>query len=299
MKLSIGPIQYFWDRNSVMQFYAAIAQSPVDIVYLGETVCAKRRALNLGDWLDIGAHLAKAGKEVVLSTLVLVEAASELSYMRRIVENGRYRVEANDMAAVNMLAGYAPFMVGPHINVYNSETLRLFADLGAYRWAPPLELGREAVAALQAHRPAGIETEVLAYGRLPLAFSARCFTARANSLPKDSCQFRCGDYPDGMQLDTREGQPFLVLNGIQVQSGSTANLVREIDELRKLDVDVLRISPQSSNMGNVITWFRGAIDGKVDIEKAAVALGADTQAKACNGYWYGLPGMDWLAQSAL
>ncbi len=299
MKLSIGPIQYFWDRNSVMQFYDAIAQSPVDIVYLGETVCAKRRALNLGDWLEIGARLTEAGKEVVLSTLVLVEAASELSYMRRIVENGRYRVEANDMAAVNMLAGYAPFVVGPHINVYNSETLRLFADLGVYRWAPPLELGCEAVAALQAHRPAGIETEVFAYGRLPLAFSARCFTARANSLPKDSCQFRCGDYPEGMELDTREGQPFLALNGIQVQSGSTANLVREIDELRKLDIDVLRLSPRISNMDIVVTWFRGAIDGKVDIDKAVAALGADTPAMACNGFWYGLPGMNWLAKSGL
>ncbi len=299
MKLSIGPIQYFWDRNSVMHFYAGIAQSPVDIVYLGETVCAKRRALNLGDWLEIGARLTEAGKEVVLSTLVLVEAASDLSYMRRIIDNGRYRIEANDMAAVNVLAGYAPFVVGTHINAYNCETLRLFADLGAYRWVPPLELGREAVETLQAHRPAGIETEIFAYGRLPLAFSARCFTARANGLPKDSCQFCCGDYPDGMELETREGQPFLVLNGIQVQSGSAVNLIREVEELRKLEVDVLRLSPQSRNMEDVVNWFRGAIDGNVNIDKAAAALGDDAAAGTCNGYWHGLPGMDWLAESGL
>lgn len=296
MKLSVGPIQYFWDRDAVMQFYNSLVKAPVDIVYLGETVCSKRRALNLSDWLDIATQLADAGKEVVLSTLVLVEAASELSYMRRLVDNGRYRVEANDMAAVNMLAGRVPFVIGPQINTYNGETLQLFADLGAYRWVPPLELSRTAIASLQAQRPSGMQTEVFGYGRLPLAFSARCFTARAHSLPKDSCQFRCKDYPDGMELETREGEQFLVLNGIQVQSGSKVNLVREIPELRNLNIDILRLSPQSRNMDTVLRSFRGVIDGQIDLGQAAAALGAGESETDCNGYWHGLPGMDWLAE---
>ena len=294
MKLSVGPIQYFWDRDTVMQFYASLEQAPVDVVYLGETVCSKRRALNIADWLEIGVRLADTGKEVVLSTMVLVEAASELSYMRRIVENGRFRVEANDMAAINMLAGHAPFVVGPQINTYNGETLQLFAELGAYRWVPPLELSHTAIAALQARRPPDMQTEIFGYGRLPLAFSARCFTARAHSLPKDSCQFCCQEYPDGLELDTREGEQFLVLNGIQVQSGSKVNLMREIPELRDLNIDVLRLSPQSQNMNSVITSFRDAIDGHIDLNKAA-ALDAEESGGACNGYWHGLPGMDWLA----
>ncbi len=296
MKLSLGPIQYFWDRDTVMQFYGRVAESPVDIVYLGETVCAKRRALNAADWLDIAAHLAAAGKEVVLSTLVLVEAASELSRMRRIVDNGLYRVEANDMAAVNMLCSGKRFVAGPHINIYNGETLRLFADLGAFRWVPPLELGHEAVAALQAVRPDGMQTEVFAFGRLPLAFSARCFTARAHGLPKDSCEFRCADYPDGMELETRDGQQFLALNGIQVQSGYTANLVRELPTLQALKVDVLRLSPQSRGMETVIDWFRRAIDGNVDLDEAARALGDAVSTGPCNGFWHGVAGMDWLSE---
>lgn len=296
VKLSLGPIQYFWDRDTVMQFYTRIAVAPVDIVYLGEVVCAKRRALNATDWLDIAGRLAACGKEVVLSTLVLVEAASELSRMRHIVENGRYRVEANDMAAVSMLCGRERFVVGPHINIYNGETLRLFSDLGACRWVPPLELGREAVTELQAMRPKGMETEVFAFGRLPLAFSARCFTARAHGLPKDDCQFRCADYPDGMELETRDGLQFLALNGIQVQSGSTANLVRELPTLRAIEVDVLRLSPQSRGMETVIDWFRRAIDGRVDPDEAARALEASASTGPCNGYWHGVAGMDWLTE---
>jgi collagenase-like PrtC family protease len=43
-----------------------------------------------------------------------------------------------------------------------------------------------------------METEVFAYGRLPLAFSARCFTARHFNLQKDTCEFRCLEFADGM-----------------------------------------------------------------------------------------------------
>jgi hypothetical protein len=52
----------------------------------------------------------------------------------------------------------------------------------------------------QAARPAGMETEVFAYGRLPLAFSARCFTARHFNLQKDDCQFKCIEFPDGLLI---------------------------------------------------------------------------------------------------
>ena len=293
MKLALGPVLYLWNRDTLLDFYARAAQWPVDIVYLGETVCSKRRPLRSQDWLDLAARLTDAGKEVVLSTLALVEAASELGAMRRIAENGRYPVEANDMAAVNMLAGRAAFVAGPHINTYNAETLRLLADVGACRWVMPVELGQSTLAALQVERPTGMQTEVFAFGKLPLAFSARCFTARAHDLPKDACEFRCGDYPDGMPLSTREDEKFLTLNGIQTQSAGTANLIAEIPALRALNVEVLRLSPQSSHMDKVVSAFRQVMDDTLSPQDAQHALDAYLPVRPCNGYWYGLPGMDW------
>jgi len=292
MKLSLGPIQYFWPRDTVFDFYARVAETPVDIVYLGETVCSKRRALRLPDWLDIAERLTAAGKEVVLSTLTLVEAESEVSYMRGIVENGRYPVEANDMAAVGMLEGTAPFIVGPHVNVYNGRALEVMARAGARRWVMPLELDRDTLAALQARRPAGMETEVFVFGRLPLAFSARCFTARAHNLAKDECGFRCGDYPDGMPLRTREGQSFLNLNGIQVQSGETYNLVNEVEALRALRVDILRLAPQAQGMFAIVDTFRRVLDGGLEAAAAAARLAPHQPAGPCDGYWHGAPGMN-------
>jgi len=292
MRISLGPIAYFWERERVFDFYAHVLEAPVDIVYLGETVCSKRRALRLPDWLDIAERLTAAGKEAVLSTLTLIEAESEAAYMRTIAENGRFEVEANDMAAVNMLEGAIPFVVGPHINVYNSGTLALMARAGAKRWVMPMELDRNTLAAIQAQRPAGMETEVFVFGRLPLSFSARCFTARAHNLSKDECGFRCADYPDGMPLRTREGQSFLSLNGIQVQSGETYNLVNEISVLRSLGVDVLRISPQAQGMFEIVDAFRSVIDGHQESSAAAAMLEPYQAYGSCDGYWYGVPGMN-------
>ncbi|MFQ6024861.1 MAG: U32 family peptidase [Acidiferrobacterales bacterium] len=297
MKLALGPLLYFWDRETVLDFYDRVREAPVDIIYLGEIVCSKRRALKLSDWLKLADSLANAEKEVVLSTLALVEAESELNTLHtlhHIAENGRFLVEANDMGAVNMLARRGPFVAGPHINTYNSQTLELLAEAGACRWVVPVELDRETLSALQRQRPAGLETEVFAFGRLPLAFSARCFTARARNLPKDECGFCCADYPDGMPLLTQEKEPFLTLNGVQVQSARTYNLIHAIDALRELEVEVVRISPQSRETFEIIRVFRDVLDGGLDPDKATDEVMPFMSAGPCDGYWHGLPGMSWM-----
>lgn len=105
MKLSLGPLLFYWDKRQIFDFYAEMAGQPLDVIYLGETVCAKRRALSLNDWQALARELAQATRaELVLSGLALIEAASELSSLRRLCENGELRVEANDMAAVYYLS---------------------------------------------------------------------------------------------------------------------------------------------------------------------------------------------------
>ena len=177
-RLALGPVPYYWSRDALYDFYAQAAGWSVDIVYLGETVCSKRRSFAVDDWLDTAKTLQVAGKEPVLSTLTLIEAESELKILRRLCDNGRFTVEANDLGAVRLLMdAEVPFVTGPTLNIYNPRTLDLLARNGLRRWLLPVELSHDTLADLQAARPHGIETEVLAYGRLPLALSARCFTA--------------------------------------------------------------------------------------------------------------------------
>jgi len=294
MKIALGPVQYYWARVELLQFYESATEWPVDIVYLGETVCSRRHELRLPDWLEVARMLADAGKEVVLSTQVLLESAQDLATMRKVAGNGDFTIEANDMGAVHSLEG-KPFVAGPFLNVYNEPTLDILAGLGARRWVMPLEMGREALGRMQAARPAGLQTEVFAYGRMPLAFSARCFTARNRNIPKDNCQYVCMDHPDGLLLQTREGQPFLVLNGIQTQSALVYNLVKELDDMRRLQVDVLRISPQSQHTGRIAELFSQAIAGEMQAGDAFNQTLPLMPAGPCNGYWHGRPGLEHYA----
>lgn len=289
-RLSLGPILYYWSRDDVIEFYRRIADLPVDIVYLGETVCSKRMLMRTDDWFDLAERLTAAGKEVVLSTLALLEAESELKRLRRICANETYLVEANDMGAVQLLRG-RPFVAGHSVNIYNERTLRLLVDEGLKRWVFPLELSAGTLADMQSVRPAGIETEVLVYGRLPLAYSARCFTARAHNLPKDDCQYRCLDYPDGLTLSAQDDTRFLALNGIQTQSAQTCNLISELDHMRELGVDVVRISPQARNSDRIIEIFHRCIEGQMELEEGGRVLERLMPVGSCNGYWHGEAGM--------
>ena len=292
MKLALGPVLYYWPKEKLLDFYQRMIAAPVDIIYIGETVCSKRHALNTGDWLDLAERLSTTGKEVVLSTMALLEAESELLTLRRLCENDRFTVEANDMGAVRLLSERkTPFVLGTGINVYSDRTLNLLAGLGAKRWVMPVELSRATLASIQAGRPEGVETEVFVYGRLPLAYSARCFTARHHNLPKDDCQYRCLDYPEGLTLSTREGQAFLTINGIQTQSAQTCNLLPDLAELRELNVDVLRISPQPEGTEAVIEAFAACLRGERDPVEATRVINATLPYGACDGYWQGQPGL--------
>ena len=175
MKIALGPLLYYWPRDTVLRYYETIAETAVDLVYLGETVCSRRHELRLSDWLELAARLRAAGKDVVLSTQVLLESGSEVGTMHRVTTNGEYLVEANDMGAVRQLAGNLPFVAGPHLNLYNLPSLAWMASLGASRWVVPLEMRRTDLLVLQKGKPAGLQTEVF-------AASATCPRTTASSV---------------------------------------------------------------------------------------------------------------------
>lgn len=290
MKLALGPLLYYWPRAAVLEFYRQAATSAADVVYLGEVVCSRRHELGFEDWIAIAGALSAAGKEVVLCAQALTESEGDLKLLRRAVGNGRYRVEANDWGAAHLLSGHADWVAGPHLNVYNPQTLALLAELGAQRWVAPPEATRELVAAVGAARPAGVEVEVFAHGRVPLAMSARCFTARRLERQKEDCGYACLEHPDGLLLKTRDGEPFLALNGVQTQSATVYSLAGDIAALCTAGVDLVRISPQAHGTPEVIATWRSLVDAELAPAAAREALAALARQPLANGFWHGRAG---------
>jgi collagenase-like PrtC family protease len=291
LRLTLGPVLFFWSRDDIMRFYSEAAQWPVDVIYLGEVVCARRQQMRTDDWISLANDLADAGKEVVLSSQALLESETDLRRLRKLVGNGRVQLEANDLGAARLAQQQGlPFVAGSHLNLYNVDTLAVLHRLGARRWLPPVEVGRDQLAGLLSEmqrRGLTLETEVFAWGKLPLALSARCFTARHYNLNKDDCQFRCLDHPDGMTLATREAQGFLTINGIQTLSHGCQSLLPHLADMRALGVNLVRISPQWQHTEQIVQAFRQAIDG----QPPTTDLSACATAPLVDGYWRGQAGM--------
>lgn len=289
MKYALGPVLYYWPKTETEAFYHAAKKSEADIIYMGETVCTKRREMKVPNWLELAKEVAKSGKQVVLSTLALLEAPSELNELRLLVNNGDFLIEANDLAAINIAQeNKLPFVAGPAINCYNAYTLKLLQKQGMVRWCMPVELSRDWLAnvlnqfdSLNIER--NFDVEVFSYGYLPLAYSARCFTARSEDKPKDKCETCCIKYPVGREVFSQEQQKVFVLNGIQTQSGYCYNLGNQLKEMKGL-VDIVRISPLGLETLDIVKQFRANEEGlnPLHIEHK----------RDCNGYWNGIAGLE-------
>ncbi len=287
--LTLGPVLFHWAPEKLRDFYFRVAdEAPVDSVCVGEVVCAKRAPFSAPHIPEIVERLEQAGKEVVFSTFALIMNQREMTATRELAAADGLFIEANDMAAVALLAG-RPHAIGPYVNVYNEGTLEYLARRGAVRVCLPVELPASSLAVLAA--VAGVELEVQVFGRLPLALSARCYHARSRGRHKDNCQYVCCEDPDGRVVETIDAKPFLVVNGTQTMSYTFGNLVGELEPLRGMGVQRFRLSPHDVDMIAVARLFRDVLDGREEPGAAIELLAALVPgASFANGFHHGTEG---------
>lgn len=298
MQLTLGPVLYNWAPDQWRDFYFRVAEeAPVDVVVIGEIVCSKRSPFFAEHMPAVIERLAACGKQVVLGSLILVSLKRERQQMAELAENTDFMVEANDLTCLGSLAD-RPHAIGPFVNIYNEATASYFARRGAQRICLPPELPMDSIRAIATALP-DVTTEVFAFGRVPLAISARCYHARLHKLSKDNCRFVCEKDPDGLAVATLDGEPFLAMNGVQTMSHACANLLGEVDDLAMAGVGALRLSPQQCDMVAVARVFRDVIDGGRSHEDGMHELSCIyPDVPFANGFVHGQAGAVFVANEA-
>lgn len=289
-KLNLGPNLFNWAPEKLRDFYFKIAdEAPVDTVFIGEVVCSKRQPFFAQHIPEVAERLTNAGKRVIFSTLALVLTKREVELTRELCEIEDVLIEANDLSACAKLAG-RDHAIGPFVNIYNEGTLKVMEAQGAKHISLAGELSRTSLAALG--KAATVDLEAQVFGRLPLAISARCYHARSHGLAKDSCQYVCDKDPDGMDLDTLDGDPFLSINGVQTMSYTCANLIGELSDLQTLGINNFRLSPQDTDMVQVAKIFREVLDGEIEAIDATAKLDELMDGLPfANGFYYATEGV--------
>nr|WP_281976911.1 U32 family peptidase [Pseudorhizobium flavum] len=295
--LTLGPVLYLWDGPKWRDFYFRIAdEADVSRVVIGETVCSKRLHFTEPYIADVVERLAAAGKEIVFSTLAMVTLERESQHVRNLIEATTNLVEASDLSALGLLNG-REHVIGPLINVYNAATARLLASRGARTICLPPELPMASISAIagDAHE---VDYEVFAFGRMPLAISARCAHARSKGHIKDNCQFVCGEEPDGLPVRTLDRQSFLVLNGVQTVSHTCQMLAAELPSLREAGVSRFRLSPQDCDMVAIAEVFADLLADRIAAEEAVARVGLIYQeVPLSNGFLHAREGAAWVARA--
>lgn len=300
-QLTLGPLLFHWPVARRLDLYRLIAdEAPVDCVYLGEVVCAKRSPFFAAHLPQVIERLERAGKRVVLSTLAHVATRHERHEVASVCALAdSHLVEANDATALYHLA-QRRHAVGPYVNVYNEDTLAVLARRGATHVTLPPELPAAVIAALGAAAATlGVTLEVQVHGRVPLALSARCYHARAHGRSKDSCGFVCDQDADGLALNTFDGKPFLSVNGIQTLSHTCLGLLGELEPLMRDGVHAFRLSPHGGDTLAVANLYRRVLDGRLEAADARAQLAAlAPAAPLANGFYHRRAGREWVGATA-
>jgi len=290
--LTLGPVQYNWSPEIWRDFYFRIAdEAPVDIVYVGETVCSKRQPFYQSVLPDVIERLSGAGKQVVLSTLAVNSLPREESYLRATAEDCSFPLEANDITALPLLTGQE-FVVGPFVNVYNESTASYLQRQGASRVCLPTEISLQSIQKIA--QAVDIDIEVQVFGKLPLAVSGRCYHARAHNLHKDNCQYVCEQDPDGMEVRTLDNDNFLTVNGIETLTGGYANLAGDLKSLTSAGVSHFRIWPQQVDMVAITTIWSSLLRNEISEHEAMAKLAEKCQLDQFeNGFLHGISGRNY------
>jgi collagenase-like PrtC family protease len=291
--ITLGPMLFNWPEQKKLNFYKMIAQeTDVDVVYIGEVICQKRFACWGKIYDQIVNLLISSGKEVIISSLALINTDEEIKIIHDYVQNTNLVIEANDISVMNIIGDHK-YCLGPYINIYNEDALEFYADHNVSHITFSPELPQKSVETLTSTRLT--EYEIGVFGRMPLAISARCAHARIYKQTKKNCRYVCEKDLNGLTVSTLDDQPFLSINGLQTMSYSYCNMLSEIDYFQKIGINRFRLYPHDYDMPTIIKIYRDVINKTISSSEGQHKLSEIMpNVNFSNGFFHGTSGYKML-----
>jgi collagenase-like PrtC family protease len=294
LQISLAPAPSNWGKEKIKQFYKEVALMPVDNVYIGETVCSKRDVFSLKDIEEITGILKQNNKKVIFSTLGLLTTLEEFDIAKGLlsIADG---VEVNSLGILNLLLEKPrnqEIVIGSFLNTYNRDTAEVFLSFGSTRIVLPSEISFSSIADIATKTKA---LEVTVWGSLTCSISWRCYTARSFGLERKNCAMKCMNHPQGMLLKNVDDKDLFIIDGPQVLSAMNYCLIEQIEELKSIGIQTIRIQPSINCSAQIVDLFKQAIDGKIPLNEAKVELEKYSPHGISNGWYYAKAGIDNVA----
>lgn len=267
MKISLAPLPLNYSLSTLHQFYEEVAASDfIDCVYIGEVFCPKR-LFSLQSYLKFKEILEQAGKEVVFSTYALPTKEEDFVQVLPFIE-ATDLIEVNSLGFLAFLKKQAPhknFLMGSNCNLYNIHDFEIARDWGSKGAVSHFDLLEETVEAVLVKNVLPLEVPI--YGRFPLAFSWRCYTALFFGKKRGGCELVCQTKTD-LSLKNLEGEAAFVVNGNLIESGRTICLFELGKKLAELGAAFGRLYAGPGEATRVAELFANYLQDKVTLKKS-------------------------------
>lgn len=183
-------------------------------------------------------------------------------------------------------------------NCTNSESAKLYKDLGFKRIIPSRELSLKEIENIK--NKVDIEIEVFVHGAMCLAYSGRCFLSRYmtdRSANKGDCAHSCRWYYKILEEQKRPGEYFPIIEGenfTTVLSSKDLCLIDHLDKLKNAGIDSLKIEGRMKSIYYTAITARAyrkaldSLDGKIipDLDKYREELFKVSHREFSTGFFF-------------
>lgn len=259
------------------------------------------------------AHAHALGKKIYLTLntlpredelLTLDEFIAELSRLGHGGLDGVIVADLGVFASVKRLMPDVPVHISTQAGVVNSETAKMFYNMGATRVVLAREISLEEIKRLRENIPPSLEIEAFVHGSMCVSFSGRCLLSN-NLVGRDANRGMCAQpcrWNYTIREEKRPDMPFPIVQereGTYIMSSKDMCMVEHIPELIEAGISSFKIEGRmkSAYYTAVVTnAYRAAIDGymkdKENYKFDPAWLGeldSVSHREYCTGYFYDDP----------